>query len=326
MSETELWEAAAQLSFGENHDEDAFSSDIMRFGGLECVRLRLAAVCETQGMPLRFPVDSSQSANECSQTVHEGDTLYRLSSNLVLQVLHPKIDTLTNPTDGIFGPLESTSLGEVLPTPPITAAPTEDDDAASDTTAVATEAPLKIADKRFPTVSRGLGREGVGDGLGLSETIQLGECARASIRAIPDTGRRRRNAYKGCSRHPVKLSAALDRRAPSRRLFVSWHRAVLAAVADNYHAGSFAALEAQIAATSTSSALSSDYLPGRSNSSEGSGGSKGGAAAAAAKKKQLAKKGSRGVEMLKKASTQGMKPLSSFFTKAPTPAKRKSEA
>lgn len=30
--------------------------------------------------------------------------------------------------------------------------------------------------KSFPTVSRGLAREGLGDGKGISEEIQLGEC------------------------------------------------------------------------------------------------------------------------------------------------------
>lgn len=90
------------------------------------------------------------------------------------------------------------------------------------------------------------------------------------------------------------------------------------AVANGQILYSFTALEAQIAATASSSVLSSTYLPGRSNSGDGES-KGGGAAAAAAKKKQLAKKGSRGVEMLKKASTQGMKPISSFFAKKAAP-------
>lgn len=86
---------------------------------------------------------------------------------------------------------------------------------------------------------------------------------------------------------------------------------------------SFPALTAHLSTISTSSVLSTTYLPGRSSSSasldadpESSGGNGGGAAALAAKKKKAASKGSRGVEMLKKVSTQGMKTMDSFFGKA----------
>ena len=70
--------------------------------------------------------------------------------------------------------------------------------------------------------------------------------------------------------------------------------------------------------TTTSSVLSTTYLPGRSSSlalGDEISGNGFGAAAAAAKKRKLEAKGSRGVEMLKKVSTRGMKSLSDMWKK-----------
>lgn len=75
-------------------------------------------------------------------------TLYRLSQPLVLELLKAKVDALAESVEGIFGPYESTEPGE------------------------SREAVEAI--KPFPTVSRGMGREGVGSGQGLSEQIQRG--------------------------------------------------------------------------------------------------------------------------------------------------------
>lgn len=72
--------------------------------------------------------------------------------------------------------------------------------------------------------------------------------------------------------------------------------------------------------TTTSSVLSTTYLPGRASSSalgDEITGNGFGAAAAAAKKRKLDAKGSRGVEMLKKVSTRGMKNLADMFSAVP---------
>lgn len=79
----------------------------------------------------------------------------------------------------------------------------------------------------------------------------------------------------------------------------------------------FPALEVHLASTTTSSVLSSTYLPGRGSSNgEGAEGGNGfGAAAAKEKKRKADAKGSQGVEALKKVNTKGMKKLDFFFTK-----------
>lgn len=76
--------------------------------------------------------------------------MYRLSQPLLLELLKSKIDTLTDSLEGIFGPYESVDPGEQR------------------------DGQEKEINKPFPLVSRGMGREGVGSGQGLSEQIQRG--------------------------------------------------------------------------------------------------------------------------------------------------------
>lgn len=104
---------------------------------------------------------------------HAGESLLRLSHSLVIETLKCKIAALTDPYNGIFGPLESTELGRLDLTPT----------KAEGSAPPALEGEEKILSmgegKVFPTVSRGLGREGVGDGQGMSEEIQIGALERA---------------------------------------------------------------------------------------------------------------------------------------------------
>ena len=185
---SELWEAAA-AQLGE--DDDEMRDDILRFGALHCVKARIAIICETQGMP-RGP-DSFNVALTSLQcpAEHDGESLFRLSSSRIQAVLKAKVNTLIDPNDGIFGPLESVTLGSVAQPSPVAPDATsiaEDDDSESQETvvdavpaAVPVNSPMTApADKVFPTVSRGLGREGVGDGQGLSEELQFGEHSRCA--------------------------------------------------------------------------------------------------------------------------------------------------
>lgn len=86
---------------------------------------------------------------------HDGVKLYRLSVSKALDILRTKITNLVDPTLGIFGALESTHLGAME-------------------TETSKENEGSADERLFPTVSRGLGRVGVGDGRGVSETVQLG--------------------------------------------------------------------------------------------------------------------------------------------------------
>lgn len=101
----------------------------------------------------------------------------------------------------------------------------------------------------------------------------------------------------------------------------------------------FPALENYLASSSTTSVLSADYMPGLSrtpsipldgtasdykigntNKSIPKTAATGGGAAAGGKKKVGASRESNGVRALRKASTRGMSPLTSFFAKkSPTP-------
>lgn len=93
--------------------------------------------------------------------------MYRLSHALVLEVLRAKVEALAQAADGIFGPLESTQLGEESkPAPPSEGAATSVEGE--------TDTALPQAAKRFSTVSRGLAKEGAGSGHGLSEELQNG--------------------------------------------------------------------------------------------------------------------------------------------------------
>lgn len=103
---------------------------------------------------------SFQEANILSVvlwTEHDGTILYRFSAAKALSVLRAKMDALAEPNgpQSLFGAYESTQLGEVKPE-------------------VEGETPIADVAKPHPTVSRGLAREGCGDGVGLSEAIQRG--------------------------------------------------------------------------------------------------------------------------------------------------------
>lgn len=88
----------------------------------------------------------------------DGDeSLLRYSPAKALDLLRSKVDALANPDGGIFGPLESTEPGE-------------------DRKPLA-DAALDGAASAFSSAKRGLGKEDVGSGHGLSAEIQTGEQA-----------------------------------------------------------------------------------------------------------------------------------------------------
>ena len=90
---------------------------------------------------------------------YDGIPHYRISSAQVLALLKLKIDNLTNPDTGIFGPFASESAG--LGRPPSTE---ELENLGTESTRTS-----------YPTITKGLLREGAGDGVVTSQTIQLGE-------------------------------------------------------------------------------------------------------------------------------------------------------
>lgn len=96
-----------------------------------------------------------------SPSEYAGTCLYRLSNSLVLSALRIKVDRISDPEDGIFGPYTSTALGAIKPAE-------VDADAAPGVTMVESGIP-------FPTVARNLAKETVGDGRGVPEVVQLGE-------------------------------------------------------------------------------------------------------------------------------------------------------
>lgn len=103
---------------------------------------------------------------------HESTVLYRLSLDLVTSVLRAKVDSLTDPETGIFGPLESITLG----TRKEVEVPTEvKAEGSLQESQEVKEVKDTSATSQFPTVSRGLAREGLGDGQGVSLEIQLGK-------------------------------------------------------------------------------------------------------------------------------------------------------
>lgn len=250
----------AQPEDEEEETDYAIGEDAARLGALSCVRKRLVAVCDVQE--------------------HEGTTLYRLSDALVLAALRSKITNLVDPVSGIFGPFASTILGTprvVAPLPTVSSSATKLDDSVPEE-----KENLKPseAENRFPTVGRGLSREGVGNGVGVSEEIQLETRQKSAIGIISNY-----------------LPPAI-----SKTLLASY---------------AFPNLTKMLESTTTSSVLSTTYLPGRASSSalgDEIAGNGFGAAAALAKKRKADAKGSRGVEMLKKVSTRGMKPLAAMFS------------
>jgi len=92
--------------------------------------------------------------------VYDSTTLYRLSQPLVLELLKSKVDSLADSVEGIFGTYESTEPGE--------------------------QRNAVESVKPFPTVSRGIGREGVGSGQGLSEQIQRGKFVRVQQKSFDE--------------------------------------------------------------------------------------------------------------------------------------------
>lgn len=104
--------------------------------------------------------------------------MYRMSSSLVQDMLKSKVKALVEPVGGIFGPFEFITLDKTADVPIATVNHSDETGAAGgDTESDSQETVVDVvpAEKVFPTVSRGLGREGVGDGQGLSEELQLGE-------------------------------------------------------------------------------------------------------------------------------------------------------
>ncbi|GAA5830974.1 hypothetical protein JCM5353_004459 [Sporobolomyces roseus] len=250
VSYSDLWESVSQHRFhpplgkgekeSEGKEDSLFSDDLVELSRLECVKARLEKVCETQ--------------------VYNSTTLYRLSQSLVLEVLKAKVDTLSGSIDGIFGSYESTDPGEK--------APEKQQEEGT---------PVVDTSKPFPVVSRGMGREGVGSGQGLSEQIQRESRQKYAIGVISN--------YL-----PPALSHTL------------------------LSAYEFPALTAFLSSHTSSSFLGTTYLPGRGSSKlDGDSALGGGNAAAAAKKRKLESKGSRGVEALKKVNVKGMKSLAEMF-------------
>lgn len=110
---------------------------------------------------------------------HESTTLYRLSPSLALDLLRAKVDALAQVDGGIFGPLESTQLGEEAKPAPV-AEPVVESEKGE---AAAGEAGPQAA-QRYSTVSRGLAKEGAGSGHGLSEQLQIGACFSLLVRLL----------------------------------------------------------------------------------------------------------------------------------------------
>ncbi|GAA6002947.1 hypothetical protein JCM10207_001913 [Rhodosporidiobolus poonsookiae] len=256
----DLWETVAQHRFAsplpagaekqDGDEEDSpFADDLVALGQMECVKKRMLEVCETQE--------------------HESTTMYRFSQPAALSLLKAKVDALAATATGVFGPLESTSPGEKVE---------KVEEAAAEAGADGAGTP-PVEARRFPTVRRGLGKEAVGTGHGLSEEIQ----------------REARQKYA------VGIVSNYLPPALAHTLLSSY---------------SFPALAAFLSTNTTSTVLTTTYLPGRGSAKLDNGGAgDGGAGAAAKKRKAEASKGSRGVEALKKVNTKGMSSLKDLFGK-----------
>lgn len=174
----DLWDAVSQRAFeplGELPSSadagatvDDFAEDLSRLGQMQALRDRFRCVCELQRAFCHPPPPGQCDWNEPSGSMLKGsiilaassdndEPLLRYSSAKALDLLRAKVDALASPDGGIFGPLESTEPGEDRK--PL-------DDAAVDAGAPA-----------FSSAKRGLGKEDVGSGHGLSAEIQTGEQA-----------------------------------------------------------------------------------------------------------------------------------------------------
>ncbi|GAA5964105.1 hypothetical protein JCM8115_005342 [Rhodotorula mucilaginosa] len=259
----DLWDAVSQRAFeplGELSSSanagvsvDEFAEDLSRLGQMQALRERFRCVCEMQ---------PSGDGDE---------SLLRYSPAKALDLLRSKVDALANPDGGIFGPLESTEPGEDRK--PLA-------DAAVDAGASA-----------FSSARRGLGKEDVGSGHGLSAEIQTESRQKYAIGIIAN--------YLP----PVvtkQLLAAYD----------------------------FPALTAYLSLTTPNSVvLNTTYLPGRASAKfDNATGDDLGGGSAAKKRKAVESKGSRGVEALKKVNTKGMKSLAELFGKQTAKASASSSA
>ncbi|BGP56040.1 hypothetical protein JCM8202v2_003649 [Rhodotorula sphaerocarpa] len=255
QSHADLWEAIAQRGFetspggGSDDSEgvatDQFAEDLGRLGQMERLRERMAVVCDAQGVSSRPPKSSSAAGPQAK----------------ALALLRAKVEALVEPDSGIFGPLAPTEPGEERK-------PLEGDAEGA-------------GPPTFTSVSRGLGKEDVGSGHGLSAQIQIESRQRYAVGIIAN--------YLPAS-VAKELLGAYD----------------------------FPALKAYLSlATPNSVVLDMTYLPGRGSAKMAGGISPDdlGGGSAAKKRKAEQSKGSRGVEALKKVNTKGMKSLAELFGK-----------
>lgn len=178
---SDLWESIGQLRFDEDGTNKAtkkdaqpaceaenqadFAEDVARLSRMECVRRRLAEVCETQGA-LR-QVDTSSDLGELTgfSAEHESTTLYRLSQKSALALLRAKVDALADAASGVFGPLEPTEPGEDIK---------REEDKPSSAQSDGQDPSNAGVPSRYETVSRGLAKEDAGSGHGLNAQLQTG--------------------------------------------------------------------------------------------------------------------------------------------------------
>ncbi|KAK4702243.1 ribonuclease H2 subunit B, partial [Phenoliferia sp. Uapishka_3] len=263
LSAADLWDKVSEVEWGgkENEGESdgkgvEMREDVLRFADLECVQRRMAACCEVKE--------------------HDGVNLYRYSPTLALTLLQTKIDALSEAEgrNGLFGPYEKTTLGEAKA------------EAAEEDAKEGMAAKSAASGRPHPTVSRALAREGLGDGVGLSEAIQKETRQKSAIGILSN--------YL-----PPPLSAAL---------LASYSFPLLTA-------------HLSLSSTTTSSVLGMTYLPGRRNDGSVPASSSNGFGAAAAerdkKRKLESARTSRGVKELKGVNTKGMMKLTDMFKKGP---------
>ncbi|GAA5863946.1 hypothetical protein JCM3774_004427 [Rhodotorula dairenensis] len=258
QSYADLWDAVSQKVFepiGEPATEasagsaaDDFADDLTRLGQLEAFKERICAVCELQPSPDDQP-----------------QPLLRYSPAKALDLLRAKVVALASPDGGVFGPLESTEPGEERK--PLA-------DAAQEHAAVVSA---------FSSAKRGLGKEDVGSGHGLSAEIQT----------------------ESRQKYAIGIVANYLPPAVTKQLLAAYD---------------FPALTAYLSLTTPNSVvLNTTYLPGRGSAKfDSATGDELGGGSAAKKRKAEQSKGSRGVEALKKVNTKGMKSLAELFGKQST--------
>ncbi|KWU42449.1 hypothetical protein RHOSPDRAFT_36057 [Rhodotorula sp. JG-1b] len=249
----DLWDAVSQRAFEPLGDlssraatADEFAEDLSRLGQMQALRERFRCVCELQ--------PSS-----------DDEPLLRYSPSKALDLLRSKVDALASPDGGIFGPLESTEPGE-------------------DRKPLA-DAAVDGGVSAFSSAKRGLGKEDVGSGHGLSAEIQT----------------------ESRQKYAIGIIANYLPPAVTKQLLAAYD---------------FPALTAYLSLTTPNSVvLNTTYLPGRGSAKfDNAAGDDLGGGSAAKKRKAEQSKGSRGVEALKKVNTKGMKSLAELFGKQTTKA------